>query len=152
MKKAVVSIIATILLLTLACGCALASTGDITIKEAKAYSDKDFTKSIGTIPKYTCVKVNAYGNYADITVNDVRCYVHPSTLTQGKYDYSYMGTAIMKKGALVYQRPSASAKYSVNAKKCTVRVFVIKDSLALIRYKKSGMFGFTSVKNLNKIQ
>lgn len=148
MKKIAFSILAAVLLLTLVCSSALALTGDMTIKAAKAYSDQNMTQYIGTIPKYTSVKVRAYGTYADVIVNGVECYVHPETLTQGKYDYSYLGTATLKKGAAVYQRPTASAKYATNRKSCKVKVFAVDDGLALIRNSK-GVFGFTSVNNLS---
>lgn len=151
MKKAAFSILAIVMLLSVVCGSAFALTGDITIKAAKAYADPDFTAYIGTIPKNTSVMVRAYGNYADIVVNGVECYVKPSTLSQGKYDYNYLGTAILKKGANVYQRPSSSSRRVVNSKDRKVKVYSVSNGYALIRSKK-GVFGFVSAGNLTDLK
>ena len=151
MKKTVLSIIAVALLLTLVCASALASTGDITIKAAKAYSDSGLTNYIGTIPKYTCLQVRAYGSYADVTVNGVRCYVDPATLTRGEKNNDYMGTATLQKGALIYQRPTYTARYTTAKKAAKVYVYAVKKGMALIRSKK-GSFGFVSLSSLNLLK
>ena len=151
MKKAAFSILAIVMLLSVVCGSAFALTGDITIKAAKAYADPDFTAYIGTIPKNTSVMVRAYGNYADIVVNGVECYVKPSTLSQGKYKDKYKGTATLAKGAKIYQRPSTSAKYTTAKKARKVYVYTVKNGIVLFRTSK-GTYGFTSIANLTNIK
>lgn len=151
MKKIAVSIVAAVLLLTLVCGSALALTGDVTIKAAKAYSDPEFKTYIGTIPKYTAVMVRAYGTYADVVVNGVECYVKPSTLSQGKYVSKALGTATLIKGAKVFQRPTASAKVSTNKKARKVYVYAVKNGFAMIRTTK-GVYGFVHTSDLNNLK
>ena len=148
MKKFALSMLAAVLLLTLVCGSAFAATGDMTTKAAKAYADPGMTRYIGTIPKFTSVLVRAYGSYVDVVYNGIACYVKPSTLTCGDYDYNYLGTAILKKGAHVYQRPSSSARVKVNGKARKVLVYAATNGYALIRTKVGGVFGFVSAKNL----
>lgn len=147
MKKVAFSILTVVLLLTLVCGSAFAVTGDITLKRAKAYADPDMTIEIGTIPKYTALTVRAYGNYADVVYNGVKCYIKASALTQGKYDYSYIGTATLKKGTTVYQRPSSSSKSKKLSSSAKVKVYKVSDGYALIRSSK-GYFGFVKSESL----
>ena len=151
MKKIAVSIISVALLLTLVCSSAFALVGDITVKEAKAYADPNFTKYVGTIPKYTSVMVRAYGVYADVIVNGKECYVEPSALTQGKHDYDYIGTGILAKGATVYQRPSTSAKALVNTKAAKVYVYAVNKGLAMIR-TTGGVFGFVKATDIESLK
>ena len=151
MKKIALSLLAAVLLLTLVFGTAFAVTGDMTIKAAKAYADPNFTKYIGTIPKYTSVLVRAYGSYADVYVNGVECFVKPSALTQGNYDYNYIGYAVLKSGAAVFQPPSASAKYTRTSKAAPVLVYAVNDGFAIIR-SKSGVFGFVAATELTNVK
>ena len=151
MKKAAFTILAAVLLLTLMCSSAFALKGDITIKAAKAYADPYFETYIGTIPKYTSVQVRAYGNYADIICNGVECYVRPGTLTQGSKDYDYIGTATLKKGANVYQRPSTYSRSVKNSKDREVLVYGLSSGYALIRSSK-GIFGFVASANLSNLK
>lgn len=151
MKKIAVSIISVALLLTLVCGSAFALVGDITVKPAKAYADPNFTKYVGTIPKYTSVMVRAYGTYADVIVNGKECYVEPSALTQGKHDYDYIGTGTLVKGAKVYQRPSTAAKCLVNTKDSKVYVYAVNKGLAMIR-TTGGVFGFVKADDIGNLK
>ena len=144
MKKAAFSILAVVMLLSLVCGSALAVTGDITVKKAKAYADAAMTLYMGEIPKGTSVAVHAYGDYAELSYNGVKCYVKPSTLTQGKKNYDYLGTATLKKDAKVYQRPSSSSRCVVNKKARKVYVYKLSGGKALVRTSTSGFFGYVS--------
>lgn len=146
MKKAVLSILAVALLLAMVCGTAFAKTGDITIKSAKAYSDRDLKKYVTTIPKYTCVQVRAYGSYADIEYNGKQYYVKPSTLTRGERDYAWMGFATLPKGAKIYDHPTKPATVTKNGKKCRIKVYAINKGKALIR--KGTSFGFVKADDL----
>ena len=150
MKKFSLSLLAVILLMTLVFGSALAAVkGDMTVRATKAYSDPGMTKYIGTIPKYTSVLVRAYGSYADVYLNGVECYVKASDLTQGDYDYNYVGFAILKSGANVYQRPSAVSKNITSKKARPVIVYAINGSYALIRTDYHGVFGFVKTSSLS---
>ncbi len=151
MKKIALSIISVALLLTLVCGSAFALVGDITVKSVKAYADPDFTKYVGTIPKFTSVMVRAYGTYADVMLNGKECYIDPSALTQGKHDYDYIGTGILVKGAKVYQRPSTAAKVLVNTQENKVYVYGVNKGLALIR-TTGGVFGFVKATDIESLK
>ena len=151
MKKFALSMLAVALLLTLVCGSALAVTGDMTTRAVKAYADPEMKNCIGTIPKFTSLLVRASGSYADVYVNGVRCYISASALTKGEYDYAFVGTAVLKEGAAVYQRPSASAAKVINGKNRKVLVYAATDGYALIRTKVGGVFGFVSASNLAKL-
>ncbi len=150
MKRAAFMILTVALLLTLVCGSALAVTGDFTIKRATAYADPEMTIKVGTIPKYTCLKVNASGNYADVSYNGVRCYIKASALTQGKYDYSYIGSATLKKGTEIYQRPSSSSRCKTLTKAAKVKVYKVAKGFVLIRNSK-GYFGFVKSEALTNL-
>lgn len=152
MKKIALSILAVVLLLTLVCGTALAVTGDITVKAAKAYADPNFTKYVGTIPAKTSVLVRAYGSYADIYVNGVECFVKPSALTCGTKDYDYIGFATLKAGSTVYQRPSAASKSAVTSRDIKVVVYAATNGAVLIRTTGKGVFGFVNAKNLTDLK
>lgn len=152
MKKIALSILAAVLLLTLVCGTAIAVTGDITTRDVKAYADPNFTKYIGTIPAKTSVLVRAYGSYADVYVNGVECFVTPSALTCGKKDYDYIGSATLKAGSKVYQRPSAAAKSATTSSDIKVLVYAANNGMAMIRTTGKGVFGFVSAANLTNLK
>ena len=151
MKKFALTLLAVALLVTLVCGTAMAATGDLTMKAVKAYSDPNMTKYIGTIPAYTSVMVRAYGSYADVYVNGVECYISPSALTKGEYDYNYVGAAVLKKGATVYQRPTHFSKFVTAPKARAVLVYAVNDGFALIR-SDSGVFGFVGADDLTNLK
>ena len=141
MKKAAFTVLTVVLLLTLVCGSAFAASGDLTLKRATAYANPEMTIKIGTIPRYTALKVNASGAYADVVYNGVRCYIKASTLSQGKFDYVYIGSTTLKKGTAVYQRPSSSSRCKTLSKPVKVKVVKVAKGYALIRSSK-GIFGF----------
>ena len=150
MKKNALSILAAVLMLTLVCASALALTSDMTIKSARAYSDPEMTKYIGTIPEFTAVKVRAYGSYADIVVNDVRCYVNPSTLTRGAYKDDYVNTATLAKNARIYSRPTTTAPSKKNKKAAKAYIYAAKKGMALIRVKDE--YCFARVEDLSNLK
>lgn len=152
MKKIAISLLALVLMLTLVCGTAFATSGDLTMKATRAYSDRDMTKYIGTIPQYTSVIVRAIGTYADIYVNDVECYVNPSDLTCGNYDYNYLGFGTLKANAKVFQCPNVNSKCVTNMSDRTVLVYAINSGIALVRTDYNGIFGFVSIKKLSNLR
>ena len=151
MKKIALSMLAAVLLLTLVCGSALAVTGDITVKAAKAYADPNFKLYIGVVPAKTSVLVRAYGSYADIYVNGVECFVKPSALTCGKKDNDFVGYATLKADSTVYQRPSSSSKTATTSHAMKVLVYGVDDGKALVRTRK-GVFGFVNASSLTNLK
>ena len=152
MKKFALSILAVVLMLTLLCGTALAWTGDLTLKATKAYADPGLSIYIGTIPKYTSVLVRGSGSSADIYYNGTECYVKASSLTQGKHDYDYVGYAVLKPGAVVYQRPTSHSRSVTNGKARTVMVYAMNSGYAMIRTGSKGIFGFVDASNLYNLK
>ena len=152
MKKIALSMLAVMLLMILVCGSAFALVGDMTTRSVKAYADPGMTDYVGTIPKYSCVLVRAYGSYADVYYNDIECFIKPSALTCGKYDYNYIGTATLKKGAYVFQRPSFASYYTVNRRDRKVLVYAETDGYALVRKGPGGAFGFVSASSLRHLK
>ena len=75
----------------------------------------------------------------------------PSTLTQGDWDYSYLGTATLKKGAKVYQRSSTSSRCVTTSKARKVKVYSVSDGYALVRSAK-GVFGYVAASNLSDLK
>ena len=148
MKKFALSMLAAMLLLTFVCSSALAITGDMTTKEAAAYSDPEMKHYIGTIPKFTSVLVRAYGSYANVYYKGASCFVKPSTLTQGEYDYNFIGIATLKGGSRVYQSATSASASRVTHSSRRVLVYAATNGYALIRTKVGGVFGFVSASNL----
>ena len=151
MKKFALSLLAVILVLTMVCAQALAVSGDLTTRDARAFADPEMTQYIGTIPKFTSVLVAAYGTYADVYVNGVRCFVEPSALTQGERDFDYIGYGTLRAGSNVYQRPTVISKNVVNTNPMPVLIYAIKGSCALIR-SANGVFGFVNTECLENIK
>ena len=152
MKKIALSMLAVMLLMILVCGSAFALVGDMTTRSVKAYADPGMTDYVGTIPKFTSVMVRAYGSYADVLYNGVECFVKPSALTCGVYDFNYIGTATLKAGSNVYQRPSVASSSITTAKSHRVLVYAATNGYAVIRTGSKGAFGFVSTNNLTNLK
>lgn len=150
MKKKITAVLALVLLLALCCGTALAASGDITVKDAKAYADASMTQYIGTIPAGTSLLVRSYDNYADVYVNGKVVYINKSALLDGSISSPYNAT--LKKGTRVYQRADSSAK-SVKVKKSTVvNVCEVSGAWALVRaVSDTQAFAFVKVDKLTNI-
>ena len=121
-------------------------------KEVKAYADSGMNKYLGTIPKYTSVLVRAYGSYAHIIYNGVQCYVKPSGLTCGDYDYNYIGSATLKSGSYVFQRPSVISSKIKTKSSHKVLVYAETNGYCMIRTGIGGVFGFVSAKDLKNLK
>ena len=104
MKKTMIAIMAVALVLTMLCGQALATTGDLTIKEAKAYSDAAMTDYLGTIPAYTALLVRSYDSYADVRYNGRTVYISADTLLRKDAPTKYVATLSKGTTVIVYQR------------------------------------------------
>ena len=64
MKKRMTALLAALLLAAL-CLCALAETeigGDLVIQATKIYADANLKRAVGSVPKYTSVLVEAFGD------------------------------------------------------------------------------------------
>jgi len=150
MKKSMVAILAVVLIMTLLCGQALASTGDITIKAAKAYSDPAMKKYVGTIPAYTALVVRSHDDYADVYVGGKIVYIDAATLLDrpviGKY------TAKLSKGTKVYQRATSSANAYTLKKSGTVQVCKVVGDWALVQTLNTrGLYAFVKISSLKSI-
>ena len=106
MKKTTVAIIAAVLMLTMLCGGALATSGDLTVANVKAYSDSAMTNYVGTIPAYTALVVGSYDTYADVKMGGKTLYIDASALLRTDSPAKY--TATLNKGTKVYQRATTS--------------------------------------------
>lgn len=151
MKKKLAAVLALALIAALCCGTALAVSGDLTVKDAKAYADAAMTKYVGTIPAGTSLLVRSYDSYADVYINGKIVYINSSALLDGDIAGPYNAT--LTKGTRVYQRATTDAN-SVKLKKgCTVNVCAISDDWALVRSTGSkSMFGYVKLDKLTKIE
>ena len=150
MKKIMIAVLAAALMLALLCGSALAVSGDITIKNAKAYSDAAMTKYVETIPAYTALLVRSYDDYADVYINGKVYYIKPSALLQKDAPAKY--TATLNKGTKVYQRASTAANSYTLKNGGTVRVCKVVDDWALVQSTGGkGLYAFVKVGKLTNI-
>lgn len=151
MKKKLFAVLALAMILALCSSAALAVSGDITVKDAKAYADAAMTQYIGTIPKGTSLLVRAYDSYADVYVGGKIVYINKNTLLDDDITGPYNAT--LKKGTVVFQRASTSASTVRLKKSCVVNVCGINGSWALVRATDSrGAFAFVKLNKLTKIQ
>lgn len=151
MKKMLIALTAAVLALVLLCGTALAVSGDITTKDAKAYSDAAMTDYVGTIPAYTALVVRSYDNYADVYVGGKVCYISASALLRKDAPTSY--SAVLKKGTKVYQRADSDAAHYTLKASGTVKVCKVKGDWALVQSAgEAGLYAFVKVKSLTNIE
>lgn len=151
MKRKLIAVLAVALIAALGCGVAFAATGDITIKDAKAYADASMTQYVGTIPAGTSLMVRSYDNYADVYVNGKIVYISKSALLDGDIAGPYNAT--LTKGTRVYQRATTSAN-SVKVKKTmVVNVCAIDGDWALVRTTDDkAVFAYVKLDKLTKIE
>ena len=151
MKKTLIAILSMALLLTLFCGSALASTGDVTTSAAKAYSDAAMTQYVGTIPAGTAVLVRSRDGYADVYLNGKVVYVDVADLLSGDISGDYDATLV--KGTVIYQRATTSAKsYTIKADG-SVNVCAVSGDWALVRTTGSKrLYAFVKIDKLTNIR
>ena len=151
MKKMMVAVLAVALVLAMFCGQAFAYNGDITTKDAKAYSDAAMKNYVGTIPAGTSLLVRSYDAYADVYVNGQVCYIKTSTLLHDDIASDYIATLV--KGTRVYQRAATSAKSIKLKKDGKVKVCAVSGDWALVQTTGSkGVYGFVKVGKLTGIR
>ncbi len=146
MKKLFAAVLAVALILSL-CASALAYTGDVTVKDVKAYSDKEGKEYVGTIPAYTTVLVSGtkYG-VAQIYVKGKVLYVKASGLLNGRGKAEY--GAGLKAGTRVYQRATTSATDFTLDSNTLVYVYTVENGWALVRTTNKGIYGFVPTSKL----
>ncbi len=151
MKRKLIAVLAVALIAILSFGSALAVTGDITVKDAKAYADAAMTRYVGTIPAGTSLMVRSYDNYADVYVNGKIVYISKSALLDGDIAGPYNAT--LTKGTKVYQRATTSAKSAKVKKNMVVNVCAINGDWALVRSTgEKTAFAYVKLDKLTKIE
>jgi hypothetical protein len=150
MKRTFIVILAVALLLTMFCGVALASHGDVTVKSAKVYADSALKQYVGTIPAYTALVVRSNDSYTDIYYNGNVYYINSSALLNksvlGKY------AAILKAGTKVYQQPAGDANTYKLKKSGVVQICKVKGDWALVQTMgERGLYAFVKVNALSNI-
>ena len=147
MKKTLVAVLALVLALTVCCGAALAAGGDLTIRDAKAYSDAEMTKYAGTIPAGTALVVRSYDSYADVYLNGKVYYISNADLLDKDISGKYEATLL--KGTRVYQRPSVEANTCKLKNSYSVNVCAVKDDWALVHSNNQfGAYAYVPVSYL----
>ena len=153
MKKAILTILAVSLLLTMFCAQALASHGDITIKAAKVYADSAKKEYVGTIPAYTALVVRSNDSYTDVYINGKVYYISTSALLDSAIYGDYVAT--LDAGTKVYQRASTNANDYTLKKAGAVQVCKVKGDWALVQTLGTrGLYAFVKIdqlKNITKI-
>ena len=151
MKKTLVAVMAVALILSMLCGQALASSGDFTVKDAKAYSDPAMKNYIGTIPANTALVVRDYDSYVDVYVDGRIVYIDGSTLLRKSLSAKYTGT--LSKGTRVYQRADTDAVSYRLKKSISVKICKVSGDWALIQSTgKRGLYAFVQVDKLSDIK
>ena len=150
MKKTILTVLAVSLLLTLFCGAALASHGDLTVKAAKAYADSTMKEYVGTIPAYTAVVVRSNDSYTDVYYNGHVYYINGANLLNKSKLADYV--ALLGKGTKVYQRASSDANSYTLKKSGAVQICAVKGDWALVQtLGERGLYAFVKVDKLQNI-
>lgn len=151
MKKALVAILAVSLILAVFCASSLAVVGDVTRREAKAYTDAAMTNYAGKIPAATALLVRSYDKYADVYLNGKVYYISASDLVHKDLSGDYQAT--LPAGTRVYQRADSSAKSMKLKKGGTVDLCAVIGEWTLVRTTGSkGLYAFVKADDLTRIR
>ena len=151
MKRTLTAILATAMLAALLCGQALAEVGDITVEDAKAYSDAAMTECVGTIPAYTALVVRSYGPCAQIAVKGKALYIDAAKLLTKDAPAKY--SAILKKGTRIYRRAATAADSYTLKSAGTVKICKVSGDWALVQSTgNKGLYAFVKVSKLTRIR
>lgn len=131
MTKKLMAVLALALMLTMICSAALAVGGDLTVKEAVAYSDKALTKPISKIPAGTSLLADVNGSTAKVYYGGQVCYVGASDLMKKDASSDYFAT--LEKGTRVYQRAETGASSFKLKSSGTVKLCLVNGDWALVR-------------------
>ena len=150
MKKRILTALAVALLLSMFCAQAMASHGDITIKNAKVYSDPAMKDYVGTIPAYTALVVRSNDSYTDVYINGKVYYISKSALLNRSLACDYVAT--LDKGTKVYQRASTAARSYTLKQEGAIQVCKVKGDWALVQtLGDKGLYAFVKVDKLQNI-
>ena len=151
MKKTLIALLSLALILTLCCGAALAATGDLTIRDTKAYTDAEMTQYAGTIPACTSLLVRSHEDYADVYLNGKTYYVSNFDLLNADITSNYSAT--LKKGVTVYQRPTSSSRSVTLKKEYKVNICMVSENWALVQSTNSlSAYAFVKLDKLSDIK
>ena len=147
MTKKLMAVLALALMLTMLCSAALAVGGDLTVKEAVAYSDKALSQPIAKIPAGTSLLADVKGSAAKVYYGGQICYVTSSDLMKKDASSDYVAT--LEKGTRVYQRAESSASSFKLKSSGTVKLCLVNGDWALVRTTgKLGLYAYVKVDNL----
>jgi hypothetical protein len=138
------------LLLAMFCAQALASHGDITIKEAKLYKDSALKEYVGSIPAFTALVVRSNDSYTDVYYNGKVYYTKSSSLLNKSILGKYVAT--LDAGTRVYQRPDSGANSYKLKSSGVVQICKVKGEWALVQtLGERGLYAFVKVEKLQNI-
>ena len=147
MTKKLTAVLALALMLTMLCSAALAVGGDLTVKEAVAYSDKALTQAISKIPAGTSLLADVKGDAAKVYYGGQICYVASSNLMKKDASSDYKAT--LEKGTRVYQRPEKKAASFKLKSSGTVKLCLVNGDWALVRTTgKLGLYAYVKLDSL----
>ncbi len=150
MKKAIITILALVLLVSMFCATAMASHGDITVKTTKLYADSAMKAYVGTIPAYTALVVRSNDSYTDVYINGQVFYTSGSTLLNKSKLGDFVAT--LDKGAKVYQRATTDSNSYALKKKGIVQICKVKGDWALVQtLGERGLYAFVQIDQLKNI-
>ena len=150
MKRIVLTVLAVSLILTMFCAQALASYGDITIKEANVYADSSMKQYVGKIPAYTALLVRSNDSYADVYIKGSIYYIKSSALLNKSIASDYV--AVLGKGTKVYQRADSDANAYTLKKSGVVQICKVKGDWALVQtLGERGLYAFVKISKLKNI-
>jgi hypothetical protein len=151
MKKTMFAVLAVALVMTMLCATALAVSGDITVRDVKAYSDPEMTNYIGTIPAATSLLVRSHDKFADVYLDGKLCYISTSSLLNKNVSCDYLAT--LKKGTKVYQRADAKANAVKLNKNYSVKLLAVSGDWVLVQSNnKAGVYAFVKINKLSAIR
>ena len=147
MTKKLMAVLALVLTLTMLCSAALAVSGDLIVKEASAYSDKELTKPIGKIAAGTSLVAEVKNGVGKVYYGGQICYVSSSDLLKKDASSDYQAT--LNKGTRVYQRASSKAASLKLKSSGTVKLCLVNGDWALVRTTgKLGLYAYVKLDSL----
>lgn len=150
MKKVTVAVLILMLVCAFAVS-ALAVSGDLTVKDAMAYSDAAMKNYVGTIPAGTSVLVRSHESYADVYTGGKVVYISNSALLDRDITSDYVAT--LAKGTRVYQQASGDAKSRALKSTGTVNVCMVNGDWALVQSTgKLGLYAYVHLTSLSNIR
>jgi len=139
--------------------------GYVIREETAAYSDKEMTVQIGTVPAYTAVKVDCtytlltgyepseFAICCVVDYFDAPCYISTTFLmdNDAEDDYEYKA---LPQGATVYQRPDTESRATILTKQTNIEMIKEHQGWVLIRELESdyNLYAFVPKADANFIE